>query len=243
MLLPEMKEKSNGNEEHSSLFIPKTENIYYRFIKKAEQHDCIMNVYGHFRNFFPKKKALCLSAEMLTGFDEIWYSAAFGVNDIMLYLLKKGKSEQIPIHAFDCLQIKQSFTTVYQIFVNLHHPTRMDQDHYWDSLISTIGQQKHPLTMQLCCAVLCYFEEMQEKKEKKVIETEQFKEEFRLSMNFAKWVLKDCVLMAENIDPKRICEKPSPMLIALVTGFQKYYATYLQIQQENQLQKQKEDIA
>lgn len=199
---------------------PTTEYYY----NHAPKEYVIMNVYEHYRNNgMDQKKATILSMSMISAFDEVWLYSAFGITKPMADLVQEAKhlNKKIRELSLDC---EKCFGTVYQIATQFH-PILLKQENYWDKFFEEFGKQtkdKNPLTHCLLIALEEYFDSIFHG-QSPIPKENNFKAEFRTALNFAKWVLKSNIIFQEDFKIEKISKSPTPMLQALVSGFQNYY--------------------
>lgn len=194
----------------------------YYYTKANLQDYVLINVYEHFRNFFGKKGATIKSMDMIPGFDELWYYSAFGISKPMKCILKAAEKYGIPMKDLQPLSCKESFTTAYKIAIK-YHPSQCEKQGYWESFVNDLDtKDSNPLTSKLLVSIFEYYESIFNGQSPTVPKDDVFKAEFRLALKFAVWVQSQ-ELFTEDFDITKISPTPTPMLQALLNGFQNFY--------------------
>lgn len=197
-----------------------TTEYYYQ--KTNLQDYVLINVYEHFRNYFGQKVATIKSMDMLPGFDELWYYSAFGISNPMKCILTAADKYGIPKKDLQPLNCKECFSTVYKIAIK-YHPSQCNKQGYWESFVNDLNtKDSNPLTSKLLVSIFEYYESIFHGHSPFVPKEDVFKAEFRLALNFTLWVQAQ-ELFSGDFDITKISATPTPMLQALINGFQEYY--------------------
>lgn len=216
LLLPEVYEDANPRP-----YLPTTNSLQRQNIADF----VLVNVYEYFRMNHNKKEAIKMSMEMLPGFDELWYYGAFGITKPMQCILTSAKNINLPIKDLQPISCKSSFSLVYKFALEFH-PSQTQDDTYWSKCIRTLGEyskDNNPLNGYLFQEIVEYFEKVYRKEAPAVPAEDLFKGEFRTALNFAVWAMKKKETFNDGIDPAKVSKNPTPMLIALLNGFYRYY--------------------
>lgn len=195
---------------------------YYYHNTNSEDY-VLINVYEHFRNYFGQKGATIKSMDMLPGFDELWYYSAFGISTPMNCILTAAKKYGIPKKDLQPLNCKECFSTAYKVAIK-YHPYQCKKQGYWESFVNDLNtKDTNPLTSKLLVSIFEYYESIFHGQSPSVPKDDVFKAEFRLALKFAVWVQSQKELFTEDFDIAKISSSPTPMLQALVKGFQNFY--------------------
>ncbi len=230
LLLPEL------NEDISKLCsVPSTHECY----DKSSGSCILLNVYEHYRTFYCKEKATYLAMQFIQDFDELWYYAALGITDTMHCCIKKAKETNIPVKAVQPVNFRKSFSTAYK-FIETFHPAHNQTNEYWKNAVDEIGKLTNNNFLNSCLLieVFNYIETVYNGKLPKVPEDENFSEDFRLALRFAKWADKNnYVFENDGVDAKKVSQNPTSMLEALLTGFYRYHSTKQRTMELNKIKK------
>lgn len=236
LLLPEAYEDSEYIK-----YYPKTEQFY----EEAPDECVLLNVYEHYRMFYSKAKAAKLSLEILSGFDELWYSSVFGVSDIMLCMINTAKKLEIPVQEVHSINCKESFSALYR-FVMENHPSRVVSDaDFWTKTIKRLGEctvRNMPLNTFIAVSLIEYYERVYRGELPAVKAEETFRGEFRAALDFSVWSIKNNVSFQNGINLEKISskQKPTPMLKALMDGFYQYFQIRQTHLEQNKIKKRSE---
>lgn len=197
----------------------------------------LLNVYEHYRRYMDRIEATKLSLNMLGGFDELWYYGAFGLTTPMYCLIEEAKRLNLPMKDLQPIRPKESFSLVYK-FAMEYHPSKGQTDEYWKELVEALGtysKDNNPLNSCLLIAIFNYYEDIYKNHSPKVSQDDHFNLEFKKALSFSLWAFENDVVFEDGIDPLKVSKSPTPMLKALLSGFQKYYQTYQKNLKENKL--------
>ncbi len=201
----------------------------------------LLNVYEHYRQYMNSENATRLALDILEGFDELWYSGAFGITEPMYYLIKKAKQLNLPIKDLQPINPKESFSLAYK-FAMEYHPCNEQNDEYWKNLVQSLGkysENNNPLNNCLLKAIFDYYEEIYKNLTPKISAKDHFNQEFKTGLSFTMWALKNNAIFNDGIDPKKVSKNPTPMLKALISGIQEYYQEYQRNLKANKLKNKK----
>ena len=194
----------------------------YYYHKSNLQDYVLINVYEHFRNFFGQKGATIRSMDMLPGFDELWYYSTLGISKPMKCILTAAEKYGLPTKDLQPLSCKECFATAYKIAIK-YHPCQCKKQGYWESFVNDLNiKDNNPLTSKLLVSIFEYYESIFYGQSPTVPKDDVFKTEFRTALNFAVWVQSQ-ELFTEDFDITKISLSPTPMLQALLNGFQNFY--------------------
>lgn len=231
LLLPEINE-----EQKNRIDIPSTKGCY-----DEDSKFVLLNVYEHYRTFYNKQKATCLSMQLIEGFDEVWYFGGYGITDPMNCCIKKAKELKIPTKSVKGVNFKNSFSIVYQ-FLTKFHPSIKQTEKYWEQAVKEVGvySSKNPLISNLLVQVMAFLEDVYRGELPPVEAENTFNKEFRSALNFAIWADKKNYVFDENgVNPKKLSTEPTPLLTALLNGYYKYHLEKQAIIKENKILEKK----
>lgn len=232
LLLPEL-----SKEPTKEINIPSTKECY-----DENANFLLLNVYEHYRTLYSKRKATCLSLQLIESFDEIWYYAGYGITDPMICCLKKAKELEIPTKAVKGVDFKKSFSCVYQ-YLTKFHPAKEQSEKYWKQAVHNLGilSSKNPLIGHLLVQVMGYLESVYRSELPPIAADNNFNKEFRSALNFASWADKTHYVFDESgVNPKKVSTEPTPLLEALLKGYYKYHCEKQEVLSENKIIEKKE---